>query len=96
MEPRASVPVLIFAVRGKMKPANFKASCYKKRSTRRNGEQFTIGMFYSVSFIVDTFSNVNLITKRYPRHGYTKSIKLLFDVSMPQGLHLRKKDLQLT
>ncbi|QSH96000.1 hypothetical protein C5O78_13445 [Treponema phagedenis] len=48
-------------------------------------------MFYSVSFIVDTFSNVNLITKRYPRYGYTKSIKLLFDVSMPQGFTLEEK-----
>ncbi|CEM61099.1 conserved hypothetical protein [Treponema phagedenis] len=39
----------------------------------RKGEQFTIGMFYSVSFIVDALSNVNLITKRYTRVVQTKN-----------------------
>ncbi|TYT79598.1 hypothetical protein FS559_11220 [Treponema phagedenis] len=55
MEPRASVPVLSFDVRGKTKLTSFKASYYKKSPTRRKGGQFTIVMLNPVSF-TNTFA----------------------------------------
>ncbi|EFW36409.1 hypothetical protein HMPREF9554_03107 [Treponema phagedenis F0421] len=44
--------VLSFDVLVKTEPASFKASCYKKSPTQRNGEQFTIGVLKSARLLL--------------------------------------------
>ncbi|QEJ94319.1 hypothetical protein FUT79_03260 [Treponema phagedenis] len=66
MEPPPSVAVLSFAVHGKMKPASFKASCYKKSPTQRNGGQFTIRMPDPQVIIANLAINIMEINYKMP------------------------------